>query len=331
MNRPETGYSATLARCVLTTAGSGLDPRQLLRESGVPGATLDSDYGLVSSRPYLRLWECAEFHQDDPETGLRIAKSYRLGHYGLFDYLFSTAATVADGLAAVRIGPPLATNHRYRPASDDRDGESTTRLSLVDGGGERGAELAVQAAYASTLARIRAATREPVVPVRIALRQPPPRKLRGFVDAFGTDHIDFGASYNGMTMRARDLALPLRTADPTLAAILRDHAATLASSMLSEPTWPTRVRKALAEVLPSGDATLAGVAARLAVSPRTLQRRLAEDGTTWRKELDAARRAAARVAPASATQSSLARRLGYSDARALRRAARRWRTDHPAA
>ncbi|MBF5000571.1 hypothetical protein IRT45_25850 [Nocardia sp. BSTN01] len=66
---------------------------------------------------------------------------------------------------------------------------------------------------------------------------------------------------------------------------------------------------------------------RLAVSPRTLQRRLAESGTTWRRELDLARRSVAGSVAETTTQSALAYRLGYSDARALRRAARRWKSD----
>jgi AraC-like DNA-binding protein len=68
------------------------------------------------------------------------------------------------------------------------------------------------------------------------------------------------------------------------------------------------------------------VARRLAVSPRTLQRRLAERGTTWRAELDTVRRFRAQQARqfASPTMASLATRLAYSDVRSVRRAIRRW-------
>jgi AraC-like DNA-binding protein len=64
----------------------------------------------------------------------------------------------------------------------------------------------------------------------------------------------------------------------------------------------------------------------LAISVRTLQRRLAEHGTTWRAELQAARQDRARTAfqasPPSMTR--LARQLGYADPRSVRRALRRW-------
>lgn|GEM_PF-1987565 len=327
MSEFDPAYSAVLARCVLRTAGAGLDSRQLLAEAELPETVLSNEYGTVSSRAYLRLWECAEFHQQASEVGLRIAETYRLGCFDIYDYLFATAPTVADGIAAVRrSGATMATNHRYIPEPEgaEPDGEHTTVLHLTDCEG-RGADLTVQAAYASTLARIRHATAALVSPARMTLRQSAPRALGPFVEAFGTDRIDFGAPCDSMTLRAADLALPLRTADPVLAGILRRHAEVLATPRLDGVPWPELVQQALATAIGAGDSSLAAVARRLTVSPRTLQRRLAEAGTTWRQELDRARQALARHnRPDSATKSSLAHRLGYSDARALRRAARRW-------
>jgi AraC-like DNA-binding protein len=68
------------------------------------------------------------------------------------------------------------------------------------------------------------------------------------------------------------------------------------------------------------------VAARLAMSPRTLQRRLRDAGTSWRDELEDVRGRSARrlLEDGGLTRASVARRLGYSDARSLRRALRRW-------
>ncbi|MGW6120122.1 helix-turn-helix domain-containing protein [Nocardia sp. NPDC055165] len=60
----------------------------------------------------------------------------------------------------------------------------------------------------------------------------------------------------------------------------------------------------------------------MALSPRTFQRRLAEAGTTWRDEVDAARRDRAErpLRDSDLPVQSIAARLGYTDARTLRRA-----------
>lgn len=70
--------------------------------------------------------------------------------------------------------------------------------------------------------------------------------------------------------------------------------------------------------------TLEGVAAGLSLSPRTLHRRLAALGTTFRDEVDHLRCERALELIDTVPQDALAELLGYSDARAFRRAFRRW-------
>jgi AraC-like DNA-binding protein len=126
-----------------------------------------------------------------------------------------------------------------------------------------------------------------------------------------------------ITFGAVDLTTPMTGADPRLAGILRRYAASLPPPR--PVTFPEVFRVTLAEAIEHGAPSLREVASRPAVSSRTLQRRLAEHGTTWRGELDTARRSAASAASARPVKiASLARRLGYSDPRSARRALRRW-------
>jgi AraC-like DNA-binding protein len=89
--------------------------------------------------------------------------------------------------------------------------------------------------------------------------------------------------------------------------------------------WSDTVREILAPRLDGSALSLRSVARMLAVSTRTLQRRLAEEGTNWRAELDAARcNRAAHLLRQGLTHELTATRVGYSSSRALRRARRRW-------
>ncbi|HEX6518530.1 MAG TPA: helix-turn-helix domain-containing protein [Streptosporangiaceae bacterium] len=84
------------------------------------------------------------------------------------------------------------------------------------------------------------------------------------------------------------------------------------------------LRQVLAEYLDEAP-RLSATARRMTVSPRTLQRLLRSEGTTWRAEVDAFRRAqASRLKQKGLSNSQVATQLGYSDARVLRRAAVRW-------
>lgn len=67
------------------------------------------------------------------------------------------------------------------------------------------------------------------------------------------------------------------------------------------------------------------MAARLGQTPRTVQRRLAAEGTTFREVLDAARRRRAEAMLAEGTPfATVADALGFSGVRSFRRAHRRW-------
>lgn len=91
------------------------------------------------------------------------------------------------------------------------------------------------------------------------------------------------------------------------------------------PQWIDSFRQVLAECLDDRALLLSVAARRMSVSPRTLQRLLEREGTTWRAEVEAVRRAqATRLQRGGLSKSQVARRLGYSDARALRRAVKRW-------
>jgi AraC-like DNA-binding protein len=86
--------------------------------------------------------------------------------------------------------------------------------------------------------------------------------------------------------------------------------------------WTQAVREIVSGEL---DLSLREVARALAVSVRTLQRRLADEGTNWRAEIDAARKErAAQLLQQGTTADLTAAQVGYSGSRALRRAQRRW-------
>jgi AraC-like DNA-binding protein len=89
--------------------------------------------------------------------------------------------------------------------------------------------------------------------------------------------------------------------------------------------WTAAVREILFADLDRPALSLPSAARRLAVSERTLQRRLADEGTSWRAEIDAARRErAVQLLRQGTTSEVTAAHLGYSGSRALRRAWRRW-------
>lgn len=137
----------------------------------------------------------------------------------------------------------------------------------------------------------------------------------------------FEAGWTGIEFAPAYLEMPLPRAQPEAQRYLARHA----DRVLSERATRTaalneRVRRVIEAALDTGVPSFKAVAQALALSERTLQRRLEERGTSFSAELDAVRkaRALALAREARLTVEEVAFALGYADPRAFHRAFRRW-------
>lgn len=93
-----------------------------------------------------------------------------------------------------------------------------------------------------------------------------------------------------------------------------------------DDSYAAKVRNKLVELIPGGAYTVDDVSADLGVSPRTLQRRLAVENTTFIKQLNHTRELMARnyLKNESISTDEVAFLVGYSDANVFNRAFRSW-------
>jgi AraC-like DNA-binding protein len=115
-------------------------------------------------------------------------------------------------------------------------------------------------------------------------------------------------------------------ADPRLYPILRRHLDQILAEMPREDGLLASVRRAIGESISNGDPTLTHVGKRIAMGPRTLQRRLKEYGVDFKTLVDDTRRrfALSYVRNRTHTLVEIAYLLGYSEVSAFSRAFRRW-------
>ena len=321
--------SVVVARFLLRAAAcGGGDARQLARDARLPGWALAAGQAMIPSRHTTRLWELIEHSLEDPHAPLAIARRHRAGELDLFDYLFTTAATVrAARQSAQDFMYLVSTNYQLRVEAETDCDVTYSHRDAEPGG--RGEALAHQFAIALSCARAQAAAHRRIIPAHVAFAHQAPPSHRVLAETLGTRRIDFGAPVTTITFRSRDLDLPLRSADPALSRIMHRFAATLSAPPIA--TWHSQFRRLLAETIDEGAPSLDVLARRLAVSRRTLQRKLAEHGTSWRAELAAERRRRAEAARQNGTAdiARLARQLGYADPRSASRTLRRWHDQAP--
>lgn len=167
-----------------------------------------------------------------------------------------------------------------------------------------------------------------VTPVEIALPGRGPGSLNGSsVRVFGM-HARPGADHARVRVASSDLRRVPSGVDGRVAEYLRGQLAASLEQLRAATTWQVDglIRDHLCEGL-----SMRAAARRLGLSERTLRRRLDEEGTSYRERLDEVRRARALELLAREEVCTVARRLGFVDARSFQRAFRRWMGHTPAA
>ncbi|MEU6485401.1 AraC family transcriptional regulator ligand-binding domain-containing protein [Streptomyces sp. NPDC046887] len=310
----------------------GIRPDAFAGLLGVAPEHLNDDRYRTPAATNVRIWDLMTARASWTEVAAMMARQSALGRLGAWDYLITSAPTPLQGLRdATDLLPAVA---------DAR----TEALVITDNGPQivvshvNTAELAYDTAsairaYSLGLLRQRLteATFRQIVPVRVALTARAPREHRSLVDLYGTAAIDFESPVSSITFRAADLRTPLAHAQPGLSEVVRRQTEMGLTAAVPLRNWLDSFRGTLREVCAERTPSLSAVAGRLSVSPRTLQRRLDEHGTSWTAELELLRRTRTLelLRTTGLTLESIAKEGGYTDARTLRRAIHRW-TGHTA-
>jgi AraC-like DNA-binding protein len=300
---------------------SGRDVRDFYAAAGLDAHHVaDFEVRLPIER-IAELWALVMRRVRDPALPIRAAQAPRSEGRSAFALLLSSCATLREAVGLMaRYGRSVTDAFGWR-LEDKRDAatfvfEAPTPRSV----GER-----CHAEYhvADGIQSVRHWTHTRWEPLRVAFRHAAPPDVRVHREHFGPGLV-FGAPRTEVVLPRFVMELPLVTASPALTELVERHIRALVKPTQSQAA---RLKLALLAELERGKgASLADVARRLGMSPRTLHRRLAEEGTTYQCVLDETRREIADdlLAVPGARIKNVSLTLGFSDPRAFRRAFQRW-------
>ena len=190
---------------------------------------------------------------------------------------------------------------------------------------------ALEAIFASVLTLSRNNAGPSFAPLRVGLARPAPECAAHFEEFFQAP-LEFGAPRYTMLFAKDAMRQPLPSGNPELALsaekVLRDYLA-----RMDRGDAVARVRKFLAERLTSSEPLARQAAGALAMSLRTLQRRLAAADTSFARLLDETRRelAVEYLREPSNSVEETAFLLGFAETASFNRAFRRWTGESPRA
>jgi AraC-like DNA-binding protein len=295
--------------------------RELIVARGLCEADLDEAGARVDHELLVDLVDAAVIVTGDERVGLHGAIALGTGIFQVLDYLGRSSATIAEGLQTI------ARYHRLLHDGFCFDLQPGPKEWIVGVGVEPGLRFHPALAEFCLASLFLAAYNMGLPPTesRVFFAHPEPPDTREFAEVFRAP-VRFGAKANYAVLPAAAVHMKNPEADPVLRAVLEGHAHRELEHVPRAASWGQRTRHLLAEELRSGQASLERVAQRLGVSPRTLRRRLIDEGTSFLRVADDLRRdlALSYLEQRQLPVEQLALALGFSEASALRRAFKRW-------
>ena len=317
------------AKSILTALSRyGLDTAQLCKSLGVDESVFLDPEARVPQRVVNLLLVEAERVTGDPAIALGVTEKLVMGVSG------SVVAKLA--MASATVSAALEHVARYGPVSSEamairfHDEGSTVLLELQ---ADRRTTLRVRYLPEVLLASIRRILElcvpQPITPLRVAFRHTAPPNIRVYEEFFGCP-VQFGARAHTMRFPSEPLQQPMIGFDPRTEARLQEIAESELRRLSPELVTAVREQVRIAiEKQERPDTNL--VAKHLGMAARTLQRRLREEGASFRVIVEETRRdiALSMLQEPGRRVVDVAVAVGFDEATSFSKAFRRWMGQSP--
>lgn len=307
-------------------AALGVDVERMLRHAGLLLSRFQEPRARLTTREFMAFWHALEAVGGGRDLGLRLgseAQPYQLD------------VTSMAALHSPNLGEALRKLARFKRVVcpeevliETAGGEARFSFHWLLAEGPL-PHLLVDATFASTLALARRGTGRPLVPRRLELAR---RRADAEVLTrhFGCKVL-FDAPMDLLVFDARALDEPFVTHNAALLSFLVPGLESALGERLGQRRLSDDARAALRRSLSGERPSVAKLARELHLSPRTLQRRLEEEGTTYQGLLDEVRHESARrlLASTDLDASEVAFLLGYEELNSFVRAFQGWEGTTP--
>lgn len=314
-----------VANVVELAAREGVRRDLLIEAAGLQGVDLTDGVARLPYAQLIAVWQIVTRAIHDRDVGLRWSAAAQPRDLGLLGYVMSFSGTLGVALARAHRYSRLihgALELRLHPAHDGHVAvivaESTIGRCVED----------FRLGMLVTLCRH--FTRTDFSPAEVSFRYKRPPSTLAHSKLFRCE-LRFGRPESQVVFTERDLRRPIPRSDESLAGYLSAQADTMLRSLVGGTATRDRVRAGVWNSLSGGKPTLQRIAADLGLAPRTLQRRLAQEGTSLQKEVEDIQKsvALAVLRDRDLPIEEVAFLLGYEEPSTFFRAFKRWTGTSP--
>ncbi len=299
----------------------GIDSTALLAKAGVEPESLTDPWKLVSVSVRNRVWELAVEATGDPCFGLRAGAHLRPPMLGYLGYsLLASSTLLAMFNRLTRFMKVVSTDAVHKV--EEIDGEYRIQIILFESnlrpeGIDGWLMMLVKLCRDMYSANFK--------PLRIETKRSPPAGCTQEMERIFDCPVNFSSNRIALYISAHDMQAKLPGAVREMA-VQHDRVLSNYLEKYQAPDVLTRVRVLITKMLPSGECSKVEIANRCHMSPRTLQNRLSNAGTSYSNLVDQVRKELAieYIKQPHRGLHEITFLLGFTDSSSFSRAFKHW-------
>jgi AraC-like DNA-binding protein len=324
MTSPEPiSVSATvLAQLFLYLDSLQVDIDAFLRSLDIEPETVRSPDAYIPVETYLRIQDEAAEYINDPYLGLHMGEFAQPGSWSILGYLMMNCKT---------LGEAFEKSGRYQRIIgnmiDARTQFGLGKVRVVYFTPPHAPQMSrhcFEATFSSSVHLARTLSGLPLSPLEVTFTYPEPESRAEYERIFNCP-VRFGHKDNSMTLDMRMGNLPVRMANPSLLEHFEQYAQDFMAQMERNDATTQAVTKIILAHLDDESLSIEKVAREMAVSVRTLQKRLEAEGVVFSDLLrDIRQRLAKKYLRENYSVEQITYLLGFSEPSVFRKSFKKW-------
>lgn len=319
-------YQVSIVRELIYSAVEyGADFQELCRRMQVTPELLANGEGMIpwSPDPEKEFWSNAVWMTGDLQLGLHLGQheTPRV-HFGMLGMLAKTCKTLGGSIRAIcAYNDTVSTVFKYSLIMEgDIAVLLVEPLRLWEMHNEDSARQAVDMSLSGFCKQLYVMTGNRVVPTEVQIKYS--ERARDEYERLLRAPVSFRSPRNAIVLKRSDLEVPLVSYDQSLFAVFDALLRQKQVLMAERSTLTQRIRQLLVREFRGHIPSIEIIASHLSMTPRTLQRKLADENTTFREISLQLRKELAEelMKSGAAGKKQIANILGYADTDTLRRA-----------
>jgi AraC-like DNA-binding protein len=313
---------SVLKQMLLYLASLNIDADSFLRSTGIDPQIVKSPDGYMAFDTYLHIEEEAARCANDPYFGLHMGQYAEPGSWSILGYLMMNCAN---------LGEAFEKSSRYqRIVGNLISGRASLKFNKIrvvletPSYAPKMSRHCFESALSSSVRIMRTLTGKQIGPRLVTFSYPEPVSTDEYVRIFGCPVL-FDQKETSMTLDFELLRTPVLLPNLELQAYFEDYAQNILTEMENKEATTQRVTKIILARLDDEDLTINKVAKEMAVSVRTLQKRLKDEGVVFSDLLmDIRKRLAKKYLHERYSVEDITYLLGYSEPSVFRKAFKKW-------